>query len=213
MFVKISGVGPKRAFSAAQALLEQGATSLLSWGSAGGLIPTLSPGSLVLPKVIVAVDGTVYPVNAAWHGHLCSQLKRKVDLHEGRLAESGTVVVCPAEKSTLFHETGAIAVDMESAALAAVAHEAGVPFVVIRAVADPVNLTIPRSALEAFDEFGELIPLRFLRTFARHPIELPALIRLGLDFRAAQITLATVADLAGDHSLLPQYHRKEVGLF
>ncbi len=204
VFLRISGVGAKRASSAAKALLEQGATSLLSWGSAGGLIPGLSPGSVVLPKVIVAVDGSVYSVNAAWHGHLCSQLKGKVDLHEGGLAESRTVVASPAEKSTLFRQTGAIAVDMESAALAAVAHEAGVPFIAIRAVVDPVGLTISRSALVALDEFGELRPLRLLKTFARHPIELPSLIRLGRDFRAAQITLAAVAALAGNHFLVPQ---------
>ncbi len=165
--LQISGIGAKRAHLAARTLLEKGATSLLSWGSAGGLIPGLSPGSLVLPKNIIAADGSVYSVDATWHESLCTQLKGKVNLHEGSLAESMTVVTSPEEKATLFQQTGAIAVDMESAAVAAEAQKARVPFMAIRAVADPVGMTLPRSALTALDEFGRLRPLKLLKAISK----------------------------------------------
>jgi adenosylhomocysteine nucleosidase len=176
---------------------------LLSWGSAGGLIPGLSPGSLVLPKNIIAVDGSVYPVDATWHESLCAQLKEKVKLHEGLLAESMTIVTRPAEKVTLFQQTGAIAVDMESAAVAAEAQRAGVPFMAIRAVADPVGTTLPQSALASLGEFGKLRPLRLLKALAKNPVELFALVRLGRNFRAAQSTLSIVARLAGSKLFIP----------
>src|SRR5512136_3365669 len=59
----VSGVGPRRAGLASRRLLEKGVTALLSWGSAGGLSPKLSPGSLILPKIIVASDRSVYHVD------------------------------------------------------------------------------------------------------------------------------------------------------
>jgi adenosylhomocysteine nucleosidase len=201
--LQISGIGAKRAHLAARTLLEKGATSLLSWGSAGGLIPGLSPGSLVLPKNIIAVDGSVYPVDATWRESLCAQLKEKINLREGLLAESITAVTCPEEKATLFQQTGAIAVDMESAAVAAEAQQAGVPFMAIRAIADPVGITLPQSALASLDEFGRLRPLRLLKALAKNPVELSALIRLGRNFRAAQSTLSIVARLAGSKLLVP----------
>ncbi len=195
--LQISGIGAKRANLAARTLLEKGATSLLSWGSAGGLIPGLSPGSLVLPKNIIAVDGSVYPVDATWRESLCGQLKEKVNLHEGLLAESMTVLIHPAEKAALFKRTGAMAVDMESAAVAAEAQRAGVPFMAIRAVADPVGTTLPQSALASLDEFGKLRPSRLLKALAKNPVELFSLVRLGRNFHAAQSTLSIVARLAG----------------
>ncbi len=201
--LQISGIGAKRAHLAARTLLEKGATSLLSWGSAGGLIEGLFPGSLVLPKNIIAVDRSVYPVDATWRENLCAQLKGKVNLHEGLLAESMTVVTRPAEKAALFKQTGAIAVDMESAAVAAEAQRAGVPFMAIRAVADPVNIALPLCAIASLDEFGKLRPLGLLKALAKNPVELFSLVRLGRNFHAAQSTLSIVARLAGTKLSVP----------
>ncbi len=197
--LQISGVGARRAHLAARTLLEKGATSLLSWGSASGLIPELSPGTLVLPKNIIAVDGSVYPVDATWRESLYAQLKEKVNLHEGLLAETITVLTHPAKKATLFPQTGAIAVDMESAAVAAEAQRAGVPFMAIRAVVDPADMTLPQCAIASVDEFGKLRPLRLLKALAKNPVEFFALVRLGRNFHAAQSTLSIVARLVGNN--------------
>jgi adenosylhomocysteine nucleosidase len=70
----VSGMGPKRATMASRALLEKGATALLSWGSAGGLSPNLFPGSLILPKTVIASNRSLYQVDASWHRSLCNQL-------------------------------------------------------------------------------------------------------------------------------------------
>ena len=200
----VSGVGPRRASLASRTLLEKGATALLSWGSAGGLSPKLSPGSLILPKTIIASNRSVYHAALSWHEDLCNRLKGRVDFHTGPLAESTIVVRTPAEKATLFQQTGAIGVDMESAAVAAVAQEALVPFVAVRAVADSTGITLPDSALNACDEFGRLNFLKLIRGIAARPTELFPVIRLARDYRAAQRTLALVARLIGSDLLIPQ---------
>jgi len=200
----VSGVGPKRAGLASRALLEKGATALLSWGSAGGLSADLSPGSLILPKIVIASNRSVYHVDPSWHEGLCNRLKGQIEFHTGPLAESLSVVRTPAEKAILFQRTGAIGVDMESAAVAAAAEEARVPFVAVRAVSDSAEITLPNSALNACDEFGRLNFLRLILGIAARPTELFALIRLARDYRSAQGTLALVARLTGSDLLVPK---------
>ena len=204
--LQISGMGGDRARVAAQALLGNGVTALLSWGSAAGLIPDLLPGSVILPKTVIAADRTpdriLYPVDATWHERLSIRLRDHLNVHTGPLAESLTVVTTPDEKAALSSRTGAIAADMESGAVARVAYEAGVPFMVIRVVSDPFDLAIPACALAASDEFGQV---RFskLRKLALHPSELLTLARLGRNFRAARAALEKVARLVGTDLLVP----------
>jgi len=201
VLVKVSGVGAKRADLAAEALLRKGAGALMSWGCAGGLISNLSPGSLVLPKVVIGADKSVYHTDEVWQKRLCSRLRGQFDLHEEPLAEGTVVLTRSTEKATLFQKTGAIAVDMESAAVAAAAKGAGVPFIAVRAVADSVDITIPQSALTFADEFGRLNRSMLVRGLIKHPMDSFTLVRLGRSFRAAEKTLAKVARLAGGNLL------------
>jgi adenosylhomocysteine nucleosidase len=193
----VSGMGPIRAARASSALLERGATALLSWGSAGGLASRVSPGNLILPKTIISSNRSFYPVDALWHERLCNRLKDHIDFHTEPLIESSRVVQTPAEKATLFRETGAIGVDMESGAMAAVAQEAGVRFLVVRAVADGAGATIPESALNAVDELGRLNFFKVMQGLAKDPTEFLALVRIARNYRRAQRTLAAVAHLTG----------------
>ena len=207
--LKVSGMGPRRAALASRTLLENGATALLSWGSAGGLAPKLFPGNLILPKTVIASDQSLYHVETSWHQRLCNRLKGYVDFHTEPLVESATIVCTPAEKAVLFHRTGAIGVDMESAAVATAAKEARVPFMVVRAIADSTDTTIPKSSLIAIDEFGRLNCLKLIQGLAGHPGELFALVRIARNYRAAQRTLAVVARLTGYNLLVPEDAVKE----
>jgi adenosylhomocysteine nucleosidase len=209
VMLAVSGMGPRRAGVASRTLLEKGATALLSWGSAGALTSKLSPGSLILPNTVIASDQALYHVDAAWHNRLCSRLEGHVDFHTEPMVESTMVVCTPAEKAILFRETGAIGVDMESAAVATVAQEEGIPFMVVRAVADAMDITIPKSTLNAFDEFGQLNLLKLIQGFVQHPTELFALVRIARNHRAAQRTLAAVARLTGNNLLVQQTTTKE----
>ena len=199
----VSGIGPNRGRLAAQTLLAKGATALVSWGCAGGLLPGLSPGSLILPERILAADQSVYPVDPPWHERMSSRLKGYVDPHGGVLAESTMVLTSSLEKAALLRRTGAVAADMESASIARVAKEAGIPFMAIRAITDGAEMDLCRSALDSIDEFGRIRPLKLLSGLARHPVEFPALVRMGRSFRAAEATLAKVVLRAGSCLLCP----------
>ncbi|UCE83172.1 MAG: purine phosphorylase [Deltaproteobacteria bacterium] len=199
--IRLAGIGGKLARTAAVELVAAGATALLSWGSAGALDKELLPGSLLLPKSIISSDQTIFPVDSAWHERLCHLLKEHLVFHTRPLAESPIVLSSPAEKRGFYQQCGAIAVDMESASVAEVAKEAKISFVAIRAIADPSDMTIPKSALTALDEHGRVQPLKLLRELVRRPAEIFLLIRTRNHFRSALTTLSTVAQLAGDNLL------------
>ncbi len=207
--LSVSGMGPRQAALASRTLLENGATALLSWGIAGGLSPKLSSGSLILPKTVVASNQFLYHVDATWHKSFCNRLKGQIDFYTEPMVESTRIVRTPAEKAILFRETGAIGVDMESAALAAVAQEARVPFLVVRAVADSADTTIPDSTLKAVDECGRFSFSKLIWGLAGHPAELFPLVRIARDYRAAQRTLAAVAHLVGNSLVSPQEGMKD----
>jgi adenosylhomocysteine nucleosidase len=198
----VSGMGPTRAAATSRALLERGATALLSWGSAGGLASKVSPGSLILPKSVIASDRSIYHVDAPWHERLCHRLKGHIDFHTEPLVESSKVVRTPSEKATLFGETGAVGVDMESGAVAAVAQEARVPLMVVRAVADATDTPVPESALSAVDEFGRLNVLKLIQGLTKDPTELLALVRIARNYRRAKGSLVAVARLVGKDFLI-----------
>jgi hypothetical protein len=100
-------------------------------------------------------------------------------------------------KRRLHETTGAIAVDMESHMVARAAEQHGVPFAAIRVVVDPVERTIPRSALAGSRSDGTVDPRAVLRSLVRYPGDLFGLIRMSLDARAARATLVRGRDLLG----------------
>ncbi len=193
----LSGVGPHRSRLAAESLLKEGASALLSWGSAGGLVPGLRPGSMILPKTVVAANQVNYPVDLKWHEALWNRLAGHMDLDSRPLAESAQILAHPSAKEALFRQTDAVAVDMESASIALAAHEKGVPFLAIRAIADPVGQAIPEAIQMAVDTSGSVNPFRVVSGLIKRPGDILAVVRLGLGFRAAHASLATVRRLTG----------------
>ena len=196
-WIQLCGIGREKALRATQSLLDAGATALLSWGIAGGIDPALGPGTLVLPQHLIGANQSIFPVDGAWRSRLHGRVGGHVATCSGSLLESLSVFTHPAQKLALAKRPGAAAVDMESAAVAQVAHRAGVPFMAIRAIADQAITAVPSSALSAVDDFGRLQILPLVASLLAHPGELPALITLGRAFRAAQKSLSIVAKRAG----------------
>jgi adenosylhomocysteine nucleosidase len=201
--LRLAGMGPDRARRAADALVVEGATALISWGCAGGLQESILSGTLILPDRILASDQTTLPVDKSWRERLLHRLQEHLDIMTGPLIESPSVLRSPPEKTALFERSGALAVDMESAAIAQVAAAAQLPFLAVRAVSDSATLAIPPPVLNATDAFGRVRLLHLFTSLARRPHLLPNLIRVGLSFHAAQNTLTKVARLTGPQLLAP----------
>ena len=188
-----TGVGPQNASRAAEGLLQHNCGALISWGCAAAIAPDLKPGDLILPEFVIDASGTRFPVDPAWHQRLVQHLRSDFDLSTGPITESLNLVQSAREKQALHARTRATALDMESAALARFAAHRQLPFVTIRAIADPHKMDLPKPVAAAVDGQGEIRLSRLLIELARHPGSLPELIRLGVYFRSAQRELSRCA--------------------
>ena len=196
--IACTGGSSERAHAEAARLASEGAASLVSFGLAGGLAPELRPGDLLLPAIVRAPNGLWVPTDPRWRERLAALFERGgLRATGGAIAGSDRIVATIADKRALFEATGAIAVDMESHAVAAVASGAGMPFLVIRAIADPHERVIPQAALEAFRPDGRVRVASVLGGVIREPRQLIALLRLGRDTAAALARLRRAALMAG----------------
>ena len=154
--VEVGGVGFRRAEGAAQRLVEQGATALVSWGMAGGLDPDLRSGTVVFPEAVIEASGSRIETDREWRDRLAIKAAASAAFSTSTLLEARRVITCPEEKSRLYHQTGAGAADMESAGVGRVATGIGIPWIAVRVVLDTAAVRLPEAALQAFDEGGRL---------------------------------------------------------
>ena len=192
--IAIGGGPPAGARAAAERLVAEGVTALVSFGLAGGIDPALRPGTLLVP-VAVVVNGARLPADLALAAALGGPTTRQA------LVSVETIVASAAAKSRLWRETGCAGVDLESGSVAEVARDHGLPFAVLRAVCDPGTQGLPPAALTALDAEGRIGMGRVLAALARHPGQLAALLALARDAAAARQALAArVAALAGQEA-------------
>ena len=184
-----SGVGAPRARAAALALLDDGVERLLVWGTAGGLVPEMRPGTLVLPREVCDESGARYAMDEAWR----EAIRTRVPVPDRApvLVSTRTPVVSARDKRALAQNSGAQAVDMETAAVASIAAERGVPCVVVRAIADPLELALPGVVLAARGD--RLLALEIPLRLVLHPRDFPALRTLARSFGAARRSLSGTA--------------------
>lgn len=201
LLVACDGPGPRRAYEAARRLVEAGADGLVSFGLAGGLDPELAPGTAILPAAILDEDGTRFDCAEDWRDGLAAQASQDPTLQcVDALATVSRPLASVEAKAALRARTGASAADMESAAVARAAMEAGLPFLAIRAISDRAGDTIPGAALEGMRADGHTAALPVLVYLAAHPGELGALIRLARQTGRAKRALAALAHRLGQIS-------------
>ena len=187
--VALSGVGAERAHAAGSVLIAEGATALLSWGCAAALEDSVSPGYLILPERIIGASGDVHWVSTEWHRRLYQTLKSRQPIRTDPLVESPVVVKTAAEKRELAQRTQAAATDMESAAQARLAQEQRLPFMAIRAILDTVSTDIPKNVLKAVGPQGDISVAKLLASVFLLPTDWVRIVRLGIQFNAAQRAL------------------------
>ncbi len=191
-----SGVGPDRAAAGARELVAGGAIALVSYGVAGGLADNVPAGSVVLATG-VDHDGEISATDTPWRERLRARLAGELNVVEGSIAGVDKMVPTPAAKQQLHNDTGALACDMESHAVARVAAELGVPFVVVRAVSDPANQDVPSWVLRCVTSEGDVNIMALMLALVRRPWALPDLIRLARESKLAFASLRGVARLVG----------------
>ncbi len=189
----LTGVGEAAARRAAQVVTASRKTSLLvSWGTAGGLAPDLKPGTLVIcTRIVDAASGRRFDTPPELVERLMKILAPLRAVRGVGLSVADAVTTRKA-KSALHEAHGCAVTDMESAAIAICACEAGIPFLALRAVIDPAHSNLPTSALAGMANPEQ--PTRAsLAALARRPWELPALCRLALWYRHSLHMLSSAA--------------------
>jgi hypothetical protein len=197
-WVAVSGIGPHNAMRAAERLLACGVSQLANWGVAGALDDSLAPGDIVVPECIRhAPDDPGFATDAVTCDRIVAACSATLPVRRGALWSSDTPITNPADKRALAERSGAIAVDMEAAGVAAVAARAGLPFAAVKAICDPLGRELPRRIMRALDGGSGGPSWRMLSAIAfGGPPVWSAARGLAQDFSQARRALTSAARLA-----------------
>ena len=172
-----SGSSALRGRQAADHLIQQGCSRLLSFGIAGGLTPKLRVGDVVFSNHVVTTLDESYGKRPT---------AKKVDgLSLGgakplQMSVCGVdeIVFAPTDKTRLHQHTRAAIADMESHGVARAAKEAGIPFFVLRSVSDAVDDHLPEFVAEGVNKDGTPNLKPILLALLKNPFRLGALLKL-----------------------------------
>lgn len=133
----VTGIGPRRVGEAVRQRLSAGGVGLVvSTGFAGGIRPGFEVGDLVMAsEVIHAPSGERSRPEPGFFG-----LNGMASV--GPFVTVEEVLPDPAAKAEAGTRFGAIAADLESAAIAQAAKAAGVAWVAVRAILDPMEMPL-----------------------------------------------------------------------
>jgi adenosylhomocysteine nucleosidase len=178
-----NGPGPKLAGAAVDIVKEHTKmTGLVSIGFCGGLQPSIHALDIFVATEVAGVGPALAPASSR-------------SFKTGRLLSMDRVVSTAAEKSELGG-TGALAVEMEAAAVAARARQWKVPFYAVRVVTDTCDETFPLDFNQMRSPDGRFSRARILgAAFGRPLAVIPELIKLNTRTkRAAQALGDFLAD-------------------
>ena len=120
----------------------------------------------------------------------------------GDIASVSDICASVLDKKNLSLKSGAVAVDMESAAIAELASANNIDFLVVRAIADDADTGIPEAVLKHTNTLGRPDPLPFLFSCLKKPGQIKELFKLAKCYKQALKTLKQIApDLKKQHFL------------
>jgi adenosylhomocysteine nucleosidase len=141
---------------------------------------------------VLCSDGRQLSTARAWRERLGVALAAQRPIASGKLFTCAHTIASIADKAKAFSSTGALAVDMESAAIAEIAAQHHLPFIAVRVIIDTAYDALPR-AIVAATRSGHLRIWRLIAALARAPGELSALLRIAQRYRVATRSLGAVA--------------------
>jgi len=196
-----TGLGIPRAADAARRALQSftAADLVIATGLAGALSEELQSGDLVLADRLI-LDGegaSLAPVMIEISPADLARFSSVLTAHPlhfatGSILSASRILKDGAAKRDARARTGALAVDMESAAIAAEAHRCGLRFACVRAVLDTVDEEIVGAELAGPD--GEVRPLAAAGFVLRNPAAVVGLARMMRSLNRATAALANALE-------------------
>ncbi len=185
-----TGIGTYAAAQAAEEIVTSTPLQhLVVVGIAGGIGLNIAIGDLVVPELVIALEtGVEYRPSVIGNTEA-----------QGTLATLNKVLIDPTEAARLAHQ-GVTAVDMETAAIAAICESRGCPWSAFRAISDrPGDGTIDPAMHGLAGPDGQPNIPALVRFVVTKPKRISSLLRLGHG-----LSLATNAAASGAVSALRQ---------
>lgn len=182
-FAAVVGGGDRERTAALVEEAVRGAHCLVSFGIAGGLAPFLRAGDAVISTEVLS-DDERWRADEAFVSRVAA-LAAEIGGVEGPVLGTSQIMAGTDEKRRTWLATGALAVDLESDVVARIAGLAGIPFVVVRTIADTAYRALPPAALIPLAEDGTPNLAQVLGSVLREPRQVRALLGLARETRAA----------------------------
>jgi len=195
-----SGMGPKNAAAAAEALLGEFRLDLLiSAGFCGALTPELRVGDVAVSTGLCVIAGggvqqVPVEVSAAGRNFIARQPVTGARVFASLFACTPSIMAKKELAPLLPPGAPCPVVEKESGAIALVAVKNGIPFLGIRTVSDPANEELGFSLEEFTDRNLRIRPHRVALTILRKPWIMPQLVRLARNSRIAADSLSQAID-------------------
>lgn len=190
-FMAVVGGGDRQRTVALVENAVRHAHCLVSFGIAGGLAPTLRAGDAVISTEVLSGDER-WQAEATFRARVAG-LAAEIGAIEGPVLGTSQIMASTAEKGQTWMKTGALAVDLESDVVARIAASAGIPFVVVRTIANSAYRALPPAALLPLAEDGTPKLARVLASVLCRPRQVGALFGLARETRAALAALVLPA--------------------
>lgn len=148
---------------------------LIVIGVAGALSRELDIGSVILARRIVSSAGPVAQLDSSWRSQAATRFIA------GTVYSADRIATTPRDKARLHDQVGdngAAVVDLESATFATVAREMEAPCLILRAVSDRVDESLPFDFERFRGEDGSVSRSRIVSYALSHPGTFPALLEL-----------------------------------
>ena len=183
----VCGAGAAAGPAIAEILAARQPSLVLIAGFAGGLDPSLRPGTTILARESTTPEGEPLPPDVAANKLIEAALhKYGLTFVRSRLVTVDAPVMRASEKRDLWNTHGAGGVDMETHAVAQACSAAGVPWVAVRIVLDTAGQSMP-DAIASWhgDSDDRAVALGALK----RPQDWPAFVRLALQYPKARKAL------------------------
>jgi len=182
---------------------------IISAGFGGGLQSYVQDGDIVVGTEILELrkdQGSEIACDLMYTPNYPKRINGNGDgdirVHYGKIITTDEMVLLAANKKRIGKVTGALAVDMETSAVAAVCAARQIDFLAVRCITDNDHEDLPREFNDYF-VLGQLQAKRVLSSCARDPRVLGDLARLGYRAKHSGAKLARFLEIALTNLHLP----------
>jgi adenosylhomocysteine nucleosidase len=181
----VTGMGMQNARRVTEAVISAEHQACIGAGFAGALKPTLKVGDVLAARAVQAV-GKNKTLESSHNLFMAAFENQAIEAKMFLTADHPVDTAEEKKQLSPFAE----AVDMESFATMSVARERNVSCVPVRVISDRFDEDMPTEIDTTIDERGRVKIGGVIKHVATHPLQIPALIRLGRQSKTAAGALA-----------------------